>query len=304
MKPSVLAALAALVPLLAAERPAEACSVCGCGDPLVDVTDSMPVMTPLRLALDFEVLSATAASDDDPGSSESLSQPALRPVIVWSPTETQNFVAQIPLVRKDWSLTGDEMAQATNTGLGDIDLGARWFFWSARDMPNMSRQSLGVSAGLTLPTGPNDATQDGERLDDHAQLGTGSYGPYLGVLYAYHRDPWNFFGSVTGQVHSRNSFGYRYGPAVKWATRVDYRIVDRVAVSAGIDGRYAARDDVDDEEQVNTGGFLLAVSPGASVNLFEDVWLRGRVQLPVVTSLYGDQSVGPTFFASVEMLIR
>lgn len=296
--------VAALATLIHSERAAEACSVCGCGDPLVDVTDSMPVMTPLRLALDFEALTASAASDDDPASTESVSQQTLRPVIVWSPTETLNFVAQIPLVRKDWTLSGDEMEHVTNTGLGDIDLGARWFFWSHLSLASMSRQSLGLSAGVTLPTGANDATDNGERIDDHAQLGTGSWGPYLGVLYAYHRDPWNFFGSVTGQMRSRNSYGYHYGTAVRWATRVDYRIVDRLSVALGVDGRFAAHDDVDDEEQVNTGGFLLAVTPGASVNLFDDVWLRGRVQIPFVTSLYGEQTVGTTFFASVEMLIR
>jgi len=55
---------------------------------------------------------------------------------------------------------------------------------------------------------------------------------------------------------------------------------------------------------VNTGGFLLAAAPGASVNLYGDLWLRGRVQIPFASSLNGDQSFGPTFFTSVQMLIR
>src|SRR5262249_60611294 len=100
------------------------------------------------------------------------------------------------------------------------------------------------------------------------------------------------------------SCGYHQGTWVTGATRVDSRIVDGFPLAFGVDGRYAGHDDIDDEEQVNTGGFLLAATPGAAVNLFSDVWLRGRVQIPVVTSLYGDQSVGPTFFASVEMLIH
>jgi hypothetical protein len=291
--------------LLVHEGAAQACSVCGCGDPMVDVSDSVPYATPLRLALDFEALTASAASDDDPAATESVTQVTLRPVIVWSPIDSLNLIAQIPIVRKDWSLEGGgEKASATNTGIGDLDLGVRWFFWNDRSFATMSRQSLGVSAGVTLPTGPNDATEDGMRLDDHAQLGTGSVGPYLGLAYAYHRDPWNFFASVTGQTRTRNSFGYQYGNALKWATRVDYRIADPVALELGIDGRIAAHDNVDDEEQVNTGGFVLAAAPGAAVNVGGDVWLRGRVQLPFITSLNGDQSVGPTFFVSAEVLIR
>src|SRR5205814_5881798 len=104
-------------------------SVCGCGDPLVDASEAVPNMSTLRLALNFEVLSADAASDDAPGSREFLTQVTFRPVIVWSPIEELNLVAQIPITRKDWKLEGDENAAAKNTGLGDIDLGARYFFW-------------------------------------------------------------------------------------------------------------------------------------------------------------------------------
>src|SRR5262249_13407134 len=161
--------------------------------PMVDVGDSVPYATPLRLALDFEVLSASAASEEDPAATESVTQVTVRPVVVWSPIESLNLIAQLPIVRKDWSLSGSETAQAVNTGIGDLDLGLRWFFWTDRDLPNMSRQSLGVSAGVTLPTGANDATENGMRLDDHAQLGTGAFGPYVGLAYAYHRDPWNLF---------------------------------------------------------------------------------------------------------------
>ena len=297
-------ALAAALGVLVATRLASACSVCGCGDPLVDASDSIPNMAPLRLALDFEVLTASAASDDDPLAEESLTQVTLRPVIVYSPIESLNLVAQIPLVRKDWSLSGDASESATHTGLGDVDLGVRWFFLRTMSLEAMSRQALGVLAGTTLPTGPDDATQDGMRLDDHAQLGTGSFGPYLGLVYAYHRDPWNVFLSGTAQVRTTNSFDYHYGTAVRWSARADYRIVDRFAVELGVDGRYAAKDTAGGEDQVNTGGLLLAAAPGASVNLAGDVWLRGRVQIPFATSLNGDQSVGPTFFASVQMLIR
>jgi len=290
--------------LLVAEGPADACSVCGCGDPLVDASESVSNMTPLRIALDFEELSATAASDDDPAAQESVTQVTLRPVLVYSPIESLNLVAQIPFVRKDWSLSGGDTASATHTGLGDIDLGARWFFFESRSFDSMSRQAFGVSGGVTMPTGPNGATEDGMRLDDHAQLGTGSWGPYLGLNYAFHKDPWNLFATLLGQVRTTNSHGYHYGSAVKWSVRGDYRIADPVAVELGIDGRYAAMDTMNDEDQTNTGGLLLAAAPGFAVNVTENLWLRGRVQIPFFTSLNGDQSVGPTFFGSVQVLLR
>jgi hypothetical protein len=67
-----------------------ACSVCGCGDPLVDASDSVPFAAPLRLALDFEVLTQSAASDEMPLATESLTQITVRPVVVYSPVEELN----------------------------------------------------------------------------------------------------------------------------------------------------------------------------------------------------------------------
>ncbi len=142
------------------------------------------------------------------------------------------------------------------------------------------------------------------RLDDHAQLGTGSFGPYAGLSYAYHRDPWNLFASVTVQLHTTSSHEYHYGSALRFGVRGDYRLTDGFAVELGLDGRQAAHDTLDGEEQTNTGGLVLAAAPGASVNLFADLWLRARVQIPFATNLYGDQSVGPIFFSSIAMLIR
>src|SRR5262249_26445377 len=99
-----------------------ACSVCGCGDPLVDASDSVPFAAPLRLALDFEYLTATAASDEIAGAEESLTQITVRPVIVYSPVEELNLVLSIPLVRKDWSLDGGGAGEsATPVGVGDVE---------------------------------------------------------------------------------------------------------------------------------------------------------------------------------------
>jgi hypothetical protein len=288
-----------------APMPAVACSVCGCGDPLVDVSDSVPFAAPLRIALDFEVLTASAASDEEPSATERVTQVTLRPVIVYSPTEELNLVLQVPLVHKDWSRSGGEAdGSMTHMGLGDIDVGARWFFFQRTSFETQSRQAIGVTGGITLPTGPNGATDNGVRVDDHAQLGTGAFGPYLGLSYAYHRDPWNLFASITGRIRTRNSYDYRYGNALQWSVRGDYRVIDEFSLELGIDGRRAARDTVLDEEQTHTGGFVLAAAPGVAVNLYEDLWLRARVQIPFITSLYGTQTVGPTYFASVQVLLR
>src|SRR6185295_19190101 len=134
------AILAAAV--LSVPSTALACSVCGCGDPLVVAGDAMPVSGNFRFALEGEYLSVTAASDDD-------------------------LAAQVPLTRKAWSLTGGTTAEeATPLGLGDIDLGARWFLWQSTNMGAGRRQSFALTAGTSLPTGPDDAVDAADvRID-------------------------------------------------------------------------------------------------------------------------------------------
>jgi hypothetical protein len=109
---------------------------------------------------------------------------------------------------------------------------------------------------------------------------------------------------VTGRVHSTNGHGYRYGSSLQVAARLDYRVVERVALEAGVDGRHALRDTVDGVDQENTGGLVVAAAPGVAVNVAGDVWLRARAQIPVITSLFGDQSVGVTIFASAQILLH
>ena len=281
---SVLLVVAAVT--LTAPAPARACSVCGCGDPLVAAGDSVPYAGAWRFGLDVDVLSATARSDDEPDRTESLTQVTLRPVVVWSPIERLNIVLQVPLVRKDWTLSaaadsGPEHAHPT--GIGDVDVGARIFLWDAVDLRAQRRQNVALTLGTSLPTGPNDAVVDGERIDEHAQLGTGAFGPYAGLLYAFHQDPWNLFVSLTGRARTLNEHGYRYGTAILWTAQLAYRVVERLAIRLGVDGRWAAQDRSAGEIQENTGGLVVSATPGASWNVWERLWLNAQVQIPFAT---------------------
>src|SRR5262249_39475196 len=126
---AVLCASVTLAPAVA-----RACSVCGCGDPLLLARDSMAGGHTLRFALEDQYLSATGRSDDAPERTETLNQMTLRPVLVYSPVSRINLVLQVPLVRKDWALSPTS-TEATETavpmGLGDVDFGIRFFIWDA-----------------------------------------------------------------------------------------------------------------------------------------------------------------------------
>ena len=286
--------------------PAEACSVCGCGDPLIAAGDSSPLAGSLRLAFDYGYLTATAQSDENPAQTESLVQMTFLPEVVFSPTDNLNLVLQVPLVWKTWNLSGggSPTESATPFGLGDLEFGIRYFVWKDTDLKDLRRQNIALSAGTSMPTGSDDTEVDGERIDQHAQLGTGGWGPYLGVLYAFHQDPWNFMAGVTGRYRTTNSYGYQYGAALLWSVTVRYRIVEPFAVSLGLDGRWAAHDMSNGEVQANTGGVVLAATPAVMWNVTGAFWLFGQAQFPFVKNLYGVQTVGPVVTVGLQVLVN
>ena len=303
-----LTALALASVLLLAPSVARACSVCGCGDPLVLAGDSTPVANTLRFALEYEYLTATARSDDEPDRTESLTQMTLRPVVVYSPFSRINLVLQVPVVRKDWALSATPTAGAETAlpmGLGDLDLGVRVFLWDVTSIQAQRRQNLALTAGTSFPTGADDrTTADGERIDQHAQLGTGAWGPYVGALYAFHQDPWNLSLSVTGRFRTTNSFGYRYGDAVLWSAQLRFRVVEPFALQVGIDGRYAGQDRTAGVVQQNTGGLVVSAVPGIAWNVAGPIWLLAQVQVPFATHLFGEQTVGVTATASLQYVLN
>jgi hypothetical protein len=285
---------------------AQACSVCGCGDPLFAVSDSKPMAGTWRFAFDYIYLTASARSDDNPAQTEFLTQMIFLPVVVFSPTDALNLVLQVPLSWKQWNLTGGGLPEesASPFGLGDIEFGLRYFVWTQTDFSKLQQQSFALSAGTSIPTGSDDTEVDGQRIDQHAQLGTGAWGPYLGLLYTLSQDRWNLTSTFTGRYRTTNSYGYQFGAAVLFSLTGRYRLFDAFSLSLGLDGRYAVQDQDGGQTQVNTGGFLLAASPGLMWNIIDGLWFQAQVQLPIATKLYGVQSIGPVVTVGLQFVLH
>ncbi|BDG04961.1 hypothetical protein [Anaeromyxobacter oryzae] len=284
--------------LLARAPAARACSVCGCGDPLLDAADPAAMTSRLRVALDGESLDVTSGSETTPGATDTLHQYTLKLQAAANPVPGVTLVGTVPLTRK--TMTTEGLTTSDVTGLGDVELAARI---ALLDVPNFAArrlQGVALSIGTSLPTGPNDLRAGGERIDEHGQPGTGSFGPFAGLHYRVDQGDWYGSASVTGRVHTVNGHGYRYGGAVLWSAHGQYRPVKRLALDLGVDGRWAAQDRDEAGPVLNTGGTVLSASPGLYWNAAGGAWLSVRAQLPVWTRLVGEQSVGPTVVAGVQ----
>jgi Putative MetA-pathway of phenol degradation len=300
---------AGAVALLVA-APAARASCCIFEDPLLAIGDVAARSGDLRLAVETEMLSSSAAMDPSAGMpmDEHVRQTTLRAIVVYSPLERLNFVAALPAIRREWRVSGGGMASdaALLTGLGDVDLGARLAVWRrvefVQDPERIAvtrAQALAVSAGTSLPTGENDARRAGFRLDEHAQIGTGGWGPYAGLLYERQREPWAIAATATARLRTPNAYRYRFGDALLAGVDVQHDVLSRFSVGIGADVRWAAPDVQRGATVANTGGFLASATTSVSVGLAPGVRARFRAVVPLVERLDGDQRAGAAFVAGV-----
>jgi hypothetical protein len=289
-------ALAAAALLAVSASPALACSVCGCGDPLVGVGQVAGPAGQFGLELDGQYLYQKAGGEV-PGTLDILDQWSVLLTASYTPIANLNLVVTLPWVWKDMQMEmadGTRMSSSNLNGFGDMQVGARWFFWEHLDLGNSIRHTLSVSASTFIPTGNNSAVDaDGIRVDEHGQIGTGGWGPNAGLFYRMQGDVWSAYAGVWGLYRTVNSYGYRFGAAAMWTAVGQYQPLQWMAVALGVDGRFAGYDQQDGLDVDSTGGLVLAAVPAVYAKVFPGGWLLAKAQLPFATSLNGIQTIGP-----------
>jgi hypothetical protein len=310
-----LVTAALLTLLLLAARPAQACSVCGCGDPLLTSSDPAAITGTLRLQLDVEHLRIDAGTDGKDGYTDQLTQTSWRLNAVYRPISDLSLTATLPLVSKKIVTVGPTPAETNSdlTGLGDVELGARYALWRSVQVGQQRSQDLAVGVGTSLPTGAHDAKQaDGSLIDPHGQLGTGGWGPFAGLYYRFEQGDWTAYANAGYRVRTGGSYfdgsKYKFGNAWLWSVHGQYLLVKRVAFDLGVDGRAAVADQATDPDGTatspvgNTGGTVVSLAPGVYVDTVAGLWLFVRGQVPVYKDLFGEQDVKPSFTVGVQYL--
>jgi hypothetical protein len=298
-RPGGVAALAlvllAAAALALAPSPARACSVCACGDPLLDATDPAALAGRLSVSLDAETLDVASASDALPGELDRLRQDTLRLQAVWRVAPRTTLVTSVPFTHKVIETVG--VVRSDVTHLGDAEVGVRRTLLERSSFTHRTVQELAVSAGTSLPTGPDDLEADGERIEPHGQPGTGGFGPFAGLHYRFAVGDVALSASVGGRWRTANDVGYRFGEALTWTLNGQWRPARRVALDLGLDARHAAPDADGGDAVPDTGGSLVAAAPAVHVRMAGGLWLSARGQIPVASRLAGTQEVGPVFVA-------
>ncbi len=287
---------------ISSASPVRACSVCGCGDPLLTSSDPAAITGTLRLQLDTEYLRIEAGNEEDPGFTDELTQWSYRLNAVYRPLDRLSVIATLPMVDKAIKTVGGGTSTSTSdtTGLGDAELAARLAVWRGVNLGIGRVQEVALTAGTSMPTGPNGLRADGERIDEHGQPGTGAWGPFAGMSYRFEQGSWLGFASLSGRMRTRNGHGYRYGSALLWSVHGQYFPTKRLALDLGVDGRHAAADTDGSEDVVNTGGTVLAAAPGVYLNALGGAWLFVRGQIPFHERFLGKQDQLPSVITGLQ----
>lgn len=315
------AAVACAVFFLVA-APARACSICRCGDPTFNAlgTDVYKAGA-FRVFLDWERFDKEQGIFEGHGveghegeehgaaGSESMVENRFTTALSYSFGERVNLVVRVPVSTRRLSVEpggegdalkheGEEHGEShgeheTGNDLADPEVFGLFRLWAAPMSGPLGRRAwVSALVGVKTDWGENDVREEGARLDEHLQAGTGSTDYFGGLSAVYLLDRSStLFGSVQARLTGENDFGYEYGDltfANLGYERKLGRVVDGVVE---LNFRHADRDVIDREgtEDPNTGGTVLYVTPKLSLDLGRGFVGRAAVQVPVLRDLNGEQ---------------
>lgn len=218
----------------------------------------------------------------------------------YSPDADWGFNVQLPYVdRAHTTFPQGEttLSSSHSSSLGDVRVLTRYQGFGPE-------HDTGIQFGLKLPTGSHDVrfasgTETGEPLDRGLQPGSGTTDLLLG---AYHfgtlNQDFDWFGEGLLQVPLDSRDDYRPGASINFNAGVRYMAHPRVTPQLQLNLRAQRHDSGAEADVENSGGTLLDLSPGVSIEISPAFHAYGFVQLPLYQRVNGFQ-LAPHWTASI-----
>jgi hypothetical protein len=216
--------------------------------------------------------------------------------IDYSPSRDWGINIQIPYIDRSHSTYGDSGGYPSTSSsdgydtshtksVGDIKVIGRYL---------ISGYNLGLQLGVKLPTGDYKKTFDnsGDSLDRGLQPGSGTTDLLVG---AYHfgsiNKDWDYYAQAMAQIPTNTKDGYQPGNSLNLNFGVRYLLNDYITPQLQINTKVSGRDSEVGNAATgqDSGGTLVYLSPGVTVNVLKDLKLYGFVQLPIYQYVNGNQ---------------
>jgi hypothetical protein len=268
--------------------PAQACSICRCGDPTFNALGKEGIaQTGLRLAVDWDQVEKTQGSLDD--AFDELHEQRITLLAAYAVSDRVNLFARVPYSQRELTETEEGESERTrHSGLADPEIYGQVQLWASQfDGAVGIRSAIFGVAGVKTNWGENDASHDGERLDEHVQPGTGSTDWFAGLSGSYQIDPHSaVFASAQYRHTGRNDFGYRYGRVELFNVAYEHKLGTRWDAVLEANYRWAQHDQVDSFGTLDpdTGGSIMYLTPRLLFDAGHGWVLRASAQLPLSDS--------------------
>ena len=285
-------------------KPLLACSVCGCDPSGGTLGLDRPTSGDLRLAVEDRYLQKESGSVDD-GSREGEREDRIGVRFQYSPPVPRlSFQLEVPFYawKAHYGVTG--LQDDTSQGLSDVALTARWEALHFGGV--VPRHVVALFGTLKAPTGSNNhfAAVDNGQVDEHKQIGTGTWDEMLGVWYSYGDFPTVVYAGVSARINGTNQRGNHYGNALFGTLGVRRSLLETKRLFFALDAqvRNAGKDTVPTVPRrfdPNSGGFVGYATGTAGYSITDNFLARATVQVPVVTALNGVQSEHPVAYLAL-----
>lgn len=174
----------------------------------------------------------------------------------------------------------------------------------ARYMGLADDRSIGLQAGLKLPTGPFHDTfeagpQAGEQIDRGLQPGTGTTDLLVGAFNfgALSRD-WDYFAEALLQIPLNTREEFKPGAGINVNAGFRYMSLDNVVPQIQLNVRSEKRESGAQADVENSGATLVYLSPGITWHVTHDFHAYAFFQVPVYQRVNGLQ-LEPRYTVSV-----
>ena len=231
---------------------AAACSICRCSDPVFNALgEGLYRYGGFQVALDWNRLNQSRGRGTRLRGQ--IREHADRDVLLLA-GERFTVVAQVPYTFNHLTDGRRRRDRGRPRRSGVLPLVR---LWSSQFAGPRRRAWISAVVAVKTPWGNNDVSENGERLDEHVQPGTGATNLFRrahGALSV--RRESSIFASAAYTRHGPNDFGYKYGNNVQVNVVYDRKLTEVSTASLELNFLDAKRDQVDAAGVLdpNTGG--------------------------------------------------
>ena len=233
-----------------ASAPARACSMCRCSDPVFSALgEGLYSYGGFQVALDWNRLNQSQGGGAE---LEEQVRNTMIATLSYGFRERFTVVAQVPYT---WNHLTEGEDVETADGLGDPAFFVYFRLWSSKfESPLGRRAWISAVFAVKTPWGKNDVSENGERLDEHVQPGTGATNLSGGLAGLYLIDEMSsLYLSAAYTGTGRNDFGYKYGDNVQVNLVYDRKLTDWLDGVVEVNFLDAERDQVDAARRARPG---------------------------------------------------